>query len=270
MERPRVGRNLVNPRIVILGAGNVATHLCRALSHKCTVVQIWSRNIDHAKELAADIDGAQALSNICDIVRDADYYIISVPDNAIARLASQLPAVSGIVAHTSGSVNLQALTAGANKQLGVFYPLQTFTKSKPVDFSEIPFFIEGSDDSTADSLTQLAQLLSANVYHANSEQRASLHIAAVFACNFANRLWGVASDLLGKAGYSFDILKPLLSETLNKAFQLSPEQAQTGPARRGDTKVINAHLAKLSGDNYDLYKLITKMIIEKQNEQNKF
>lgn len=269
MERTRTTRDLSNQRIVILGTGNVATHLCRALSQKCHVVQIWSRNVDHARELAAEMPDAQAIDAVADVVTDADYYIISVPDNAITSVVAQMPKVSGVVAHTSGSVELKAL-CGCNDNLGVFYPLQTFTKSKAVDFSEIPFFIEGSNADSAERLRDLAQQLSSSVHFADSKQRASLHIAAVFACNFANHLWSIAADLLREANYDFSILKPLLQETLNKAFAMSPSEAQTGPARRNDTNVINAHLAKLNGDKYDLYELISKMIIANNHEQNEF
>jgi predicted short-subunit dehydrogenase-like oxidoreductase (DUF2520 family) len=232
-------------------------------------VQIWSRNIAHAQELA-DTAHAQVISSLSDVVTDADLYIIAVPDNAVAAVAHAMPAVSGIVAHTSGSVNLQALANSANSHLGVFYPLQTFSKEKSVDFSEIPFFIEGSDETTAENLEAFAQRLSTKVYRADSAQRATLHLAAVFACNFANHLWSIAADTLSEANYSFDIFKPLLQETLNKAIQLTPAAAQTGPARRGDMNIINAQLAKLDGDKRDLYELITNMIIAKHHEQNKF
>jgi predicted short-subunit dehydrogenase-like oxidoreductase (DUF2520 family) len=253
---------------VLLGAGNVATHLYGALSQVCNVVQVWSRNIAHAERLIADSRISHPVSNLTDIVTDADYYIISVPDNAISDVANHLPQVTGVVAHTSGSVGMQVL-CNANAY-GVFYPLQTFSREKKVNIAETPFFIEGCNEATTAKLECLARTISTTVLCADSQQRASLHIAAVFACNFANHLWSIATDILHTSGYEFDVFRPLLRETLDKAFEIGAKQAQTGPARRGDTNVINAHLAKLDGDKHKLYELVTKMIISQHHEQNKF
>lgn len=267
MERPRTETRISErPKIVILGAGNVATHMFRALLHVCDVVQVWSRNIAHAELLTAKAQSStQAISNLANIVTDADYYIIAVPDNAIAGVAQQLPKVAGIVAHTSGSVDMQAIS-GCAECYGVFYPLQTFSREKAVNFAEIPFFIEGSDEATMQKLEQLAATVSQHVLRADSRQRASLHVAAVFACNFANHLWSISSNILQEAGYSLQVMRPLLQETLDKAFAMGAKNAQTGPARRGDTNVINAHIAKLDGDEKTLYELITKMIIAQHHE----
>lgn len=266
MEQPRDRTGITPPTIVIIGAGNVATHLCGALSHICTIEQVWSRNITHAQQLAQNAGTAQAISDLAQVKSHADYYLIAVPDNAIADIARQLPEVHGIVAHTSGSVNMQALSTCKCAGSGVFYPLQTFSRAKSVDFNEIPFFIEGDNADTTAALCRLAGMLSKSVHLADSQQRASLHIAAVFACNFANHLWSISADLLKEAGYDFNILHPLLTETLNKASEITPTAAQTGPAKRGDMNVINAHLSRLNGNEKKLYELITNMIIAKQHE----
>jgi predicted short-subunit dehydrogenase-like oxidoreductase (DUF2520 family) len=267
MERPRVRRSIADKAsVVVLGAGNVATHLCGALSKVCDVKQIWSRNKEHAQRLAETTQCGKAIDDLADIDRDADFYIISVPDNAIASVVQAMPAVGGIVAHTSGSVGMEVLAAGKTTRYGVFYPLQTFSRQKAVNVSEIPFFIEGSDDEVTTLLMSLAERLTDKVYKADSKQRATLHIAAVFACNFANHLWGISADILAQSGYSFDVFKPLLQETLRKAFEMGPTAAQTGPAKRGDMNVINGHLAKLDGDRHELYELITKMILNNNHE----
>jgi predicted short-subunit dehydrogenase-like oxidoreductase (DUF2520 family) len=161
---------------------------------------------------------------------------------------------------------MEVLAAGKTTRYGVFYPLQTFSRQKAVNVSEIPFFIEGSDDEVTTLLMSLAERLTDKVYKADSKQRATLHIAAVFACNFANHLWGISADILAQSGYSFDVFKPLLQETLRKAFEMGPTAAQTGPAKRGDMNVINGHLAKLDGDRHELYELITKMILNNNHE----
>jgi predicted short-subunit dehydrogenase-like oxidoreductase (DUF2520 family) len=252
-------------KIVLIGAGNVASHLFRAFARVCDVAQVWSRDINHAIDLTSTSSSSMPISDLSDVVSDADFYIISVPDNAIAQVVNALPkSLKGVVAHTSGSIGIEALSAFENH--GVFYPLQTFSKSKVIDFSDIPFFIEGSNSGATACLQNLASLLSNKVLLADSSQRASLHIAAVFACNFANHLWSISADILKQAGYDFSIFKPLLTETINKAFEIGPAKAQTGPARRNDLNVINSHLQKLSGDKHDIYDLITKMILTQNYE----
>lgn len=242
-------------RVVILGAGNVATHLALALASDCCVEQVWSRTEDNARALAAKLPGCSVIASPAEAVRDADVYLISVADDAVATVAQQLGPVSGVVAHTSGSIPVQVLSDAGHAQTGVFYPLQTFTRDVPLNMAQVPFFIEGPDE-----LWDMAQLIGDRVYRADSARRAALHLAAVFACNFANLQWTVASQLLANDGLDFDVLAPLLTETLRKAIHNGPERSQTGPARRGDENVMAAHQAKLQGDELELYRLCSKMI----------
>ena len=166
-----------------------------------------------------------------------------------------------MVVHTSGSVSISAID-NKNRQ-GVFYPLQTFSKSKEVDFKSIPICIETKNKKDFQILEKVAKSISNIVYKINSEQRKALHIAAVFVCNFVNHLYQIGNDICIENDLPFDILKPLIQETANKIFTLSPNQAQTGPAKRKDTQTINTHMSFLSDENQkEIYKMLTKSIID--------
>ena len=254
------------PRVVILGAGNVATHLSQALAGVANVCQVWSRSQASAERLAALLPDAQPVSSFDNIVRDADFYIISVPDDAVASVSAALGSVNGIVAHTSGSV---PVTAIAQKGGGVFYPLQTFSRTTPVCVEQVPFFIEGTTAAACMALKSLAASISESVHEADSAHRAVLHLAAVFACNFANHMWAIAQDQLQRGGYDLDVFGPLLHETLRKALANGAFASQTGPAVRGDNAVMQAHEAKLSGDEARLYRLISSMIVDSHHSKTK-
>ncbi|RLT76590.1 DUF2520 domain-containing protein [bacterium J10(2018)] len=251
-------------RAVILGAGNVATHLATSLSRHITVAQIYNHHIGHAKELA-EATGACATDDLSKLTDDADIYIISVKDDAIMPLASALGHRKGLWVHTSGSVPMSALQP-ITETYGVLYPMQTFSKSVPVDMSKVPIFIEGSTDATQQRISSIASLISPNVYTATSEQRALLHVAAVFACNFTNYLWGHCADILKRSGLGLDIMKPLIEATLEKAMTAGPKDGQTGPARRNDRAVIEKHLSMLDGEAKDIYAQLSKYIIDKYSD----
>ena len=153
---------------------------------------------------------------------------------------------------------------GYAENYGVFYPLQTFSKDKELDYKEIPFFIEGSSKSAVDILTSLASLISKNVYEADSDKRKRLHIAAVFACNFANHLVGIADDILKENGMDYTVLLPLLKETIGKLYLLPPSMAQTGPAVRNDTTVMKAHEEMLvdNPEYLGIYRALSQSIID--------
>ena len=245
-------------RIVILGSGNVATHLAEALAPR--VVQIWSRNPENARALAARTGTAAALS-VDDITPDADLYIISVSDDAIAPLARQFKGRRGIWAHTSGSIPSEAL-AGTGDTHGVFYPLQTFSRDVDVNMSEVPLFVEASTPEATAMLKNTAALFTGHIYDANSERRRKLHIAAVFACNFANYMWLKADTLLRGEGLDIRVFAPLIEATFTKAMATGPEAGQTGPARRGDRSVIASHEAMLRGDDREIYSLLSSSILK--------
>lgn len=251
--------------IVVIGAGNVATHLAKALDKVHNVVQVFSPTLSHAQELNDKLRESQPIDQLRDINRKADLYIISVSDDAIPLISHQLGKVDGIVAHTSGSVPLTALE-GVSDKIGVFYPLQTFSKDVDVDLKKVTIFNEADNDSTLSVLDELAQKIAKESKHANSEQRRQLHIAAVFACNFTNYLWSAADDILHKEGFDFEVLSPLLHATLEKALSNSPQKSQTGPAARKDIGVIESHLKKLDGDYKKIYQLLSNSIIRKYNK----
>ena len=230
-------------RIFIIGTGNVATHLSAALlkaGHD--IAGVCGRDFSHTEELAKKLN-VKPFSSVSSIPADAEAYLISVSDDSIADVAAQMPDVEGIVAHTAGSVPMNALARFQNH--GVFYPLQSFSKSRAIDMSRVPLCIEGCDGNTAGTLMALARTLSYDVRPMTSEQRAHLHLAAVFASNFANCMYTEAENILKKNDIPFDIMRELIAETAAKAADMGPTAAQTGPARRGDIQVMSRQLELL-------------------------
>ena len=251
-------------RITLIGSGNVATHLGAAFKnagHK--IVQVYSRDMQNAALLAYHI-GAEAIDDLNNIDANTDIFIISVGDDVIADIAQQLAKYDKLIVHTSGATSLYNLTAFTDKA-GVFYPLQTFSKTKEVDFRTVPLCIEGADKHIVKTLKELAQSISNNVYMVDSSQRRTLHLAAVFACNFPNYLYRVAQELLAKQNLSFDLLRPLILETAEKVQQQFPADVQTGPAIRGDQMIIVNHLQMLKNEPEleQLYRLLSQGIIKK-------
>lgn len=243
----------------IIGSGNVATHLAASLKSRITILQVYSRNLSNASALA-DRTGAEPIDSLEELRRDADLYLISVPDDHIGDiLAATIAVEGGIWAHTSGSVPIDVFE-GYKKNYGVFYPLQTFSKTKPVDVAEVPLLIEGNTPRVENELMELGQRICRNVRRISSEQRRGLHVAAVFACNFVNYMWIQADRLMRDAGLDFALLKPLLGETLGKLNDISPLEGQTGPARRGDFSTIEKHLAMLNDDQAEVYRLLSDKI----------
>lgn len=250
--------------VIMIGAGNVATHIALRLKEKGhTPIQVWSRTEESAKTLAEQT-GSRPVTSIDDIRTDADIYIISVKDDALQDVAKQLSekTINGIVIHTAGSMAMDVLE-GSCKHYGVLYPMQTFSKAKTVDFGRIPCFVEASDEETKRTVRELAEILSDHVYEMNSEERQWLHVAAVFACNFTNCCFGMADDILRRHGLDFGVMLPLVEETVSKLRTLKPSEAQTGPARRKDMNVINKHLDMLEDKaEKDVYRMMTEEIMK--------
>jgi predicted short-subunit dehydrogenase-like oxidoreductase (DUF2520 family) len=246
--------------VVLIGSGNVATSLGRALlkSGK-NILQVWSRSEVNAQKLAAELK-AQAITDLSLIKSQVDLIIIAVKDDVIASTAALLPHSNSTVVHTSGTRPLSDL-AGINNT-GVFYPLQTFTPQSSTDFSQIPICVEGNSPLVLNQLEKICKDLGAKSYQIDSVQRGALHIAAVFANNFTNHIWGISRELLQKANIPSEILHPLMEETLRKALHQNPIEVQTGPAVRFDEETINRHLEFLKNDQHlhDIYKLITRNI----------
>ncbi len=254
--------------IVVIGAGNVATHLAEALKNAGeNIVQVFSRTELSAKTLADKLRTAYT-TDISNIERNSDVYIYALKDDALAEIIEQMPTKNGIHLHTAGSVPM-SIFAQKKTHFGVLYPLQTFTKSKKVDFANIPLFIEASDDKTEKTLHDLAQKISKKVYCANSTERGRLHLAAVFACNFVNHLFAIADELLGDVPFSE--LLPLITETVAKAQTMPPKDAQTGPAHRGDTATMEKHLQLLASNKawQTIYRNISDDIMRCNDEGEK-
>lgn len=253
--------------IVFIGAGNVAIHMSKAfLKADNKVLQVYSRTIEHAQMLADEVH-ADFTNDLENIRTDADVYIFSVKDDALPEILRRMPKTSGIWIHTAGSVPLH-IFAPYLTNYGVIYPLQTFSKNRSVSFSETPLFIEASNAETRKIIESLATTLSPKVYYLNGEKRQYLHLSAVFACNFANHMYTLAADILEDKGISFDVLKPLITETAKKITEMSPRDAQTGPAVRFDKSVMEKHLGLLKDEEKKrIYRLLSESI-HKHAKQN--
>ena len=246
-------------QVSIIGSGNVAQHLIQAFSKTTEIelVQVFSRKKDPVSDLVS-ID--KITSNFSEL-KPVDLMIIAVSDGAITEVSRQLPLTNQLLAHTSGSVSMEAIDS--KNRRSVFYPLQTFSKLKEVDFKTIPICLEAQNEKDFQMLETVAKSISNSVCKINSEQRKALHVAAVFVSNFVNHLYQIGNEICVKNDLSFTILKPLLLETANKIILLSPQEAQTGPAKRNDTQTINAHLTFLTDNNQkEIYKMLTKSIID--------
>ncbi len=248
-------------KVIIIGSGNVAQHLIAAfqdsqnLGSEIELAQVFSRQPANLSHL---LDYDKITDNL-DTLVEADLYIIAVSDDAIADVSSQLPFKDRLVVHTSGGVSLNALDN--NNRKGVFYPLQTFTKNKAVDFKTIPICLESENATDFQLLDKVAKAISEKVFTINSEQRKALHVAAVFVNNFTNHLYQIGSEICQEHQVPFDILKPLIAETAQKIMTISPSEAQTGPAKRNDIATIEVHEAFLSNENYQIiYKILTQSI----------
>lgn len=214
-----------------------------------------------ARALAGEL-GSQPIDNPADVDPTVDFCIVSATDTAIPEIAKSLPRLDGIAVHTSGSVPMDALLPAAAR-VGVLYPLQTFSKGRALDVRSVPFFTEGSDTLTLEAIDALAATISDSVQHADSSTRPLLHVAGVLGCNFPNYLLGCAAEVLARGGYSLDVLRPLLQETVAKAFEFGPDNAQTGPAIRGDRSTIERHSAMLPPAQARIYEEISQAIMHK-------
>jgi predicted short-subunit dehydrogenase-like oxidoreductase (DUF2520 family) len=250
-------------RITIIGSGNVATHLAAAFKNAGhRIVQVYSRSIDNAALLAYHIK-ADPIDDLAQINPETDIFVIAVKDDVIGVIAGQLAPYQKLMVHTSGATDLYALLAFSDN-VGVFYPLQTFSKTKEVDFRTVPLCIEAADQYVVKQLKELAQTISNNVYDIDSAQRKTLHLAAVFACNFPNYLYSIAQQIMAQHQLDFNLIRPLILETAQKALVALPAAVQTGPAVRNDEATMNNHLQLLNNnpDLQQLYTLLSQGIIK--------
>ena len=253
--------------VTIIGSGNVATHLAKAIYNVGVEIKcIYSPTLAHCQLLASDVN-AVATDNIHAINLDVDLVIISIKDDAIKEIVESLKNCNAIIVHTSGGVNIDVFN-GISDKCGVLYPLQTFSKNRDLDFTKVPLFIEAKDNEVFAEIELFAKRLSNSVIEADSNRRKIMHVAAVFACNFVNHCYDISSRILEKEGLSFSTLLPLIEETTKKIYEIPPHDAQTGPARRGDSAVMNAHLEQIKSPHLqDIYKLLSKSITDSYNKQ---
>lgn len=250
-------------KVVLVGAGNVATHLGSALKHAgYEILQVYSRTEESASVLAGKLSVGYTVA-IEKIRCDADLYVVALKDSVLQSLLPLL--VKGkqhaLFVHTAGSMPMD-IWKGYALRYGVFYPMQTFSKQRAVDFSTVPFFVEAADVTDLEILKEAAERLNAKVYEATSEQRKYLHVAAVFACNFVNHMYALSGFILKQHGIPFEVMLPLIDETARKVHELRPVEAQTGPAIRYDENVIDKHLDLLDNNPSirELYEKISKSI----------
>jgi predicted short-subunit dehydrogenase-like oxidoreductase (DUF2520 family) len=249
--------------VIVLGTGNVGTHLIRTFldTKNVALIQVYSRKESSLKFLENKVTTTTKISDL----KEADIYIIAISDDAISEFSSQLNFKDKLVVHTSGSASIDALKNKGNK--GVFYPLQTFSKKHRVEFSAIPICIEVEKEKGLLLLKKLANSISNNIFIIDSEQRKRLHVAAVFTNNFVNHLYKIAYDVCEEHNIPFETLHPLIAETAKKIADTNPANIQTGPAYRNDTKTIDAHLKLLSGEQKEIYQLLTKSIQKTYGEK---
>lgn len=255
-------------KIVLIGAGNLATHLGKAL-HAAghDMVQVFSRTMQSAETLASLLD-AEPLTDMAQVRDDADVYIFSVKDSALEQLISQLcGGEKKVFLHTAGSMPMSVFR-GKALHYGVLYPMQTFSKQREVDFSIIPCFIEANDEFALKQIEGLAGKISHRVFQLSSEDRKYLHLSAVFACNFANHCYAASQELLQQHGIPFDVMLPLIDETAAKVHGMTPKEAQTGPAVRYDENVIGKQIQLLENQPYfqKIYDCMSKSIHELESE----
>ena len=258
-------------KVIMVGAGNLSVNLSVAMCNlpEFEIIQVYSRTIASAAMLAKKI-GCKATNDLSKVDDGADLYIFALKDDALPGVAKQLCGriKNGVFVHTAGSVPMSVF-GGEASCYGVVYPMQTFSKEKEVKLETVPFFIEASDDCTFKMLYNTFRLLSRNVFRLSSESRLYLHVAAVFACNFSNYCYFIASDLLKSNGIDFDVMLPLIEETALKVHNMLPEDAQTGPAARNDRRVIDEHLKLLarSPSYAQIYEIMSNGI-SKMKESN--
>lgn len=253
-------------QIVLIGAGNVATHLARAIDQsypRGTLSHIYSRRHSSALELGQQLSYCPVcMDNLQALPTSADLYLFCTPDDSLEALWHTMPAThGGLWAHTAGSVPLDKMMAW-HSECGVLYPLQTLSKARSIDPRELPLYIEGSDEEVAARLESFARSLSGCVYRADSQQRGHLHLAAVLACNFTNHLLALSEDYLKRHDLDPKALYPLVRETMAKAELYNPRSMQTGPAIRGDEETMNRHLELIQEDLLlsQIYRLLSESI----------
>lgn len=254
----------MNDRIVLVGAGNMATAIACALKERGNApVAVWSRTLESAAMLGNRV-GCAFTDDLASLP-PADVAIISVADNALCDVAAAVVRLFPdiLLLHTAGSISMEALHGAGATRYGVLYPMQTVNKNSVTSLENVTTFIEGRDEEITEQVRRIASLISSKVVYATSNQRCSLHVAAVFACNFPNAVYNMAFELMERNGLPFDAMLPLIDEAARKVHRMSPREAQTGPARRGDANVMNAHKAMLDDELANIYETLSNYIMKR-------
>lgn len=243
-------------KIAIIGSGNVAFHLSKAFTEKgVEIAQIFGRNLQALQIIGAELGIPYSTEKLC----DADLYIIAVKDDAISEVSKMIKNQNALVVHTSGSISKDVLQGEFRK--ASFYPLQTFSKAKSLDYSKIPFFIDADTEEDKMVLMDLAKKISSRVMFVNDEKRKYIHLAAVFSCNFVNHLFAHAKEIAQSQEIAFEYFLPLIDETVDKIHYLEPKEAQTGPAVRNDERVLKLHEALIQNEQQkQIYKIFNQSI----------
>jgi len=240
---------------VIIGSGNVAYHMAKAFTLKgIPTAQIFGRNEEELMKISEELNIPYSTKDL----EDADLYIICVSDNSVESVSKIITKKDALVAHTSGSLPKEILAGEYRKSS--FYPLQTFSKSKELDYEKIPFFIETENESDKKILFELASQISENVMESDHEKRKYIHLTAVFACNFVNHLFSRAKEISDSQEIPFDYFLPLIDETVQKIHEIEPKDAQTGPAVRNDLRVLDLHEKLLKDESLEIYKTMNHSI----------
>ena len=253
-------------KIAILGAGNLAWNLAPALEdagHEIT--EVYARNLQKAKEITERIYSATPKDDLDFSESRAELFILAIKDDALSEVADQLILPEGsVLVHTSGAMPVEVISQSSASYVGVFYPLQSFTKGKKVDFEEVPFLLESEDEGSLQLLKKVAKSLSQLVYILRAKDRQAVHVAAVFASNFTNHMLRIAEDILHRQGLDPELLKPLIIESISKSLQLGARKAQTGPAIREDYETLESHHHFLAYNEQlaEIYRLISQDIID--------
>lgn len=242
-------------QIVIIGSGNVAYHLAKAFTeNNIPIAQIFGRNEMELQKIASEFSISFSTKNL----EEADLYIISVSDKSIGEVSKIITKENCLVAHTSGSLSKEVLEGNYRK--ASFYPLQTFSKTKDLNYNKIPFFVETENLVDKETLINLASKISSNVMVSNHEKRKYIHLTAVFACNFVNHLFSRAKEISDSQEIPFEYFLPLIDETVQKIHEIEPKMAQTGPAVRNDTRVLELHQQLLEGESLAIFNTMNESI----------
>lgn len=255
--------------VTFIGSGNVAWHLAPALDNTGFAVrEIFNRSAKAGRDLVKKLYHANYTDSLDFRESPSSVFFITTSDDAIDIIASEiiLPD-NALVVHTSGTRPLSILEKTAATHAGVFYPLQSFSKGKPVHLNEVPLLLESTSDDSERILVKMARSISQSVQIVDSEQRQSLHLAAVIASNFTNHMLTISKQILEENKLTLDILHPLIIETINKALEIGPERALTGPARRGDLEILDKHMNLLNAENQRLYRIVSQHILDLYQRQ---